>query len=228
MATDSGHVTVAFQANTTELWTYSTLTGARGLKVAMAPGTSPAATLTSAGVAIAFADPNDNLSVLDPVTGFGGFGSPHAPLAPGTGPVITYIPNQPDAYEIAYQDPDHNVRTADSAHAGTFPSPLTAAAGTSPAITTQPNGEIDLAANGTDGLVATWALGTTGVIGITGYLPGTSPSIAAAPGGGTVTAWHNALDTVSTFQPGVGITDTGLTEPATDSPTLAQFTSTIR
>jgi len=123
---------------------------------------------------------------------------------------------------------DHSVRTADFGHSATFPTPLTAAAGTSPAITTLPNGEIDLAADAGNGLVTTWKLGASGVTGIAGYRTGTSPSIAAAAGGGPLTAWQNVSGGVSTFQAAIGVTDTGLVELAADSPVIAQVTNTTR
>lgn len=229
VALDSSNVEVAFQANTGALWTYNTLTGvAHSVGFGMAAGSSPAAALTSSGVAIAFANQNGDLCVVDPVTGFGGFGTPTAPVAPGTSPAITYILHQTDGYEIAYQAPDHSVRTADFGHSATFPTPLTAAAGTSPAITTLPNGEIDLASAGTNGLVTDWKLGASNVTGVATYRSGTSPSIAAAAGGGTVTAWEAVSGNVNTFQAAIGVTDTGLVELAGDSPVIAQVTDTTR
>src|SRR5205807_115999 len=102
---------------------------------------SPSATLTTDGVAIAYVDGNGNLCVSDPTLGFGGY---QAPVAAGTSPAITYIPGLKDGYRIVYQAPDHQVRTADSTSSQTAPTPLTAAASTSPAITTLPTHEIDI------------------------------------------------------------------------------------
>ncbi|GHI10074.1 hypothetical protein [Streptomyces cellostaticus] len=227
-ATGASSFTVAFQANTGALWTYSSATGGRSVGFGMAQGTSPSVTLTSAGIAIAYVDPNGNLAVIDPVTGFGGYGTPHAPVAPGTSPAITYIPNQKDAYEIVYQAPDHSVRTADYAHAQTFPTLLTAAAGTSPAITTLPSGEIDIAVNGSDGTVQTLtSAGTATTIGFA-FPAGTSPAIAPAAGGGAVVAWEDVNNTINTFVTGVGVTRTGVNTFPGSSPAIAQITSLTR
>jgi hypothetical protein len=223
-ATGGTTFTVAFQANTGQLWSYSTETGGRSVGLAMALNTSPSATLTSAGVAIAYVDPNGKLSVFDPATGYGGFG---APVAAGTSPAITYIPRLADGYRITYQGTDHQVRTADSSgvQSATL---LTAASGTSPAITTLPSGEIDIAVNGPDGTVHT--VTSTGALTNTGALfqTGTSPSIAPAAGGGAVTAWQNVRNEMSTFAPGTGVTSTGLTMFAGTSPSIAQITSITR
>jgi hypothetical protein len=231
-ATDASNFTVAFSAGTGSttggLWTYSSATGARNLHLPVFQGTSPSVTTTSSGVAIAFADSNDNLSVLDPVSGFGGFGTPHAPLAAGTSPAITYIAGKADGYEIAYQAPDQTVRTADNLHAATFPTPLTVRAGTNPAITTLPSGEIDIAAGGPDLIVRIATLAGAVTDTGAGIRAGTSPSIAPADGGGAVTAFQNLANGVSTFTPGVGVTVTGLSILPNSSPAIAQIVSTTR
>ncbi len=223
-ATGGTTFTVAFQANTGYLWIYSSETGGRSVGLAMALNTSPSATLTSAGVAIAYVDPNGKLSVFDPATGYGGFG---APVAAGTSPAITYIPGLADGYRITYQGTDHQARTADSSgvQSATL---LTAAPGTSPAITTLPSGEIDIAVNGSDGTVQT--VTSTGAITSTGavFQAGTSPSIAPAAGGGAVTAWQDVSNEVSTFAPGTGVTSTGLNMFPGTSPSVAQITSITR
>jgi hypothetical protein len=224
-ATDSTNFTVAFQAPTTYLWTYSSKTGARNVGLSMAPGTSPSATLTTDGVAIAYVDGNGNLCVSDPTLGFGGYG---APVAAGTSPAITYIPGLKDGYRIVYQAPDHQVRTADSTSAQTAPTPLTAATGTSPAITTLPTHEIDIAVNGTD--LTVHVLASTGAVTNTNapIRARTSPSIAPAADGGPVVAWQDFTNTVSTFSLGAGVTHTGLTIAPTSSPSIAQITSILR
>ncbi|MER5638878.1 hypothetical protein ABT095_18180 [Kitasatospora sp. NPDC002227] len=227
-ATGPDTYTVAFQANNSVLWTYSPATGGRSTGFGMAAGSSPAVTFTSAGVAIAYADQNGNLDVIDPVSGWGGLGTPHAPVAPGTSPAITYVPGQKGAYEIAYQAPDHSVRTADWGHAQTFPTTITAAYGTSPAITTLPSGEIDIAANGVEGW--TWVLdpGGSAFINGSGYQPGTSPAVAPAAGGGWVVAWTDPGNTLVTSLDGVGPNRTGLIPYPGASPALAQITGTAR
>lgn len=223
-ATGGTAFTVAFQANTGQLWIYSAETGGRSVGLAMASSTSPSATLTSAGVAIAYVDPNGKLSVFDPVTGYGGFG---APVAAGTSPAITYIPGLADGYRITYQGTDQQVRTADSSGVQSA-TPLTAAPGTSPAITTLPSGEIDIAVNGSDGTVH--AVTSAGAITSTGavFRTGTSPSIAPSAGGGAVIAWEDVSNEVSTFAPGTGVTSTGLNMFPGTSPSVAQITSTTR
>jgi hypothetical protein len=164
------------------------------------------------------------LWVFDPVLGFGGY---QAPVAAGTSPAITYVRGLADGYRITYQAPDHQVRTADSTSAQTSPTPLSAAAGTSPAITTLPSGEIDIAVNGSDGTVQ--ILTPTGITRTDArFQPSTSPSIAPAAGGGAVTAWQTVSDTVATFIPGTGVTDTHLNMFLRSSPSIAQITSTTR
>ncbi|MFJ9908954.1 hypothetical protein ACIRVK_40000 [Streptomyces sp. NPDC101152] len=226
-ATTASGYAVAFQANNGVLWTYSSTAGGHSAGYGMAQNSSPSLTLTSAGIAIAFVDQNGNLSVLDPVTGFGGFGTPHAAVAPGTSPAITFVPNQKDAYEIVYQATDHSIRTADYAHAQTFPTPLTAAAGTSPAIATLPSGEIDIAVSGADGTVQ--SLTPAGVaVTSTGLHPGTGPAIAPAAGGGVVIAWEDLSNTFSTFVTGTGVTGPGANMLSGSSPALAQITGLTR
>jgi len=198
----------------------------------MAPNSSPSATMTSAGVAIAYADQNGKLCVFDPVLGFGGYG---APVAANTSPAITYILGLADGYRITYQAPDHLVHTADSTSTATPATPLIASVGTSPAITTLPSGEIDIVVSGRNSVSGgsdneLRVMASTGVITtlFAASQEGTSPSIAPAAGGGWVAAWQNGFASISTFVLGTGVTGTGLSIDPRTSPSIAQITSTRR
>ena len=225
-ATGSRAFTVAFQASNSVLTTYSSVDGAHSLGLPMDPGTSPSATLDSAGVAIAYVDPNGHLSVFDPVFGYGGYG---LAVAPGSSPAITYMLGSPNSYRIVYQGADHGVRTADSSGAQSD-TLLTSAATSSPAITTLPTGEIDIALNASDGTVKVVSMAGSGSGTNTGarFEPGTSPTIAPSTGGGVVAAWADPIGKVAFFVSGGGVSVTGLgTDPGT-SPAWAQITSTTR
>src|SRR2546423_537358 len=98
-ATDASHFTVAFQGADSVLWTYSSATGPHRTGLPMRGSTSPSATMTSAGVAIAYVSgTNNDLAILDPVAGFG---DSRNPLAPATSPATTDILGAPDGYRIA-------------------------------------------------------------------------------------------------------------------------------
>lgn len=211
--------TVAFQANTGQLWLYRSQTGAASLNLPMAPGTSPSATLTRSGVAVAYTGQNGKLAVFDPVLGFGGY---NAPVAPGTSPAITFVVGG-DSYRIAYQAPDHTLRTTDSTTAQTFATGQTLATGTSPAITTLPGNQTVIAFGGSDGTIHT--LSSTGAVTGTNaqFLAGTSPSVAPASGGGVVAVWDDINSHLGTFVTGTGVTPTPLVMAGGSSPSMAQI-----
>lgn len=191
VAIDGSDYLVAFQGGDTVLRTYSSTGVVNYLGLAMDPASSPSATLTTAGVAIAYVDENGWLSVHDPALGYGGFG---VSVADGSSPALTYILGSPDSYRIAYEGTDRVVHTVDSSGAAAD-TPLTAAAGTDPAITTLPSGQIDIAVNASDG---TTKYTTTRAPGVavtindpSGFQGRTSPTIAAeASGGGAVVGWQ--------------------------------------
>lgn len=114
VATDGSHYLVAYQGDDTVLRTYSSDGVVHNLGLAMDPTSSPSATLTTAGVAIAYIDENGRLSAYDPASGYGGFG---VTVASGTSPAITYILGSPDSYRIAYEDANRLVHTVDSSGA---------------------------------------------------------------------------------------------------------------
>ncbi|MEY9857875.1 hypothetical protein ABH935_003488 [Catenulispora sp. GAS73] len=215
---------VAFQANTGQLWLYRSQTGAASLKLPMAPGTSPSATLTRSGVAVAYVGQNGKLSVFDPVLGFGGY---TAPVAPGTSPAITFVVGG-DSYRIAYQAPDHTLRTTDSTTAQTFATGQTMATGSSPAMTTLSGNQTVIAFGGSDGTIRT--LSSTGAVTGTNaqFLAGTSPSIAPAAGGGVVAVWDDINSHLGTFVTGTGVTPTPLVMAGGSSPSMAQIDNGVR
>jgi hypothetical protein len=92
---------VAFQANTTDLWTVGD--GHGSWKIAMMAGTSPSITAVPGGYEVAFQDSTGNLETV----GTAGNTNWGLPMAGGTSPSITALTL--GGFEVAFQDSTGNL-----------------------------------------------------------------------------------------------------------------------
>jgi len=182
-----GGFEVAFQANTTNLWT-SAPGGNADWQLGMLPGTSPAiAALPGGGFEVAFQANTANLWTV----GTSGCRDWRLGMLPGTSPAIAALPG--GGFEVAFQANTTNLWTVGSA--GNTAWPLGMLPGTSPAIAALPGGGFEVAfqANTTN----LWTVGSAGnTAWPLGMLPGTSPALAApvaAPFASSISGINAAL-----------------------------------
>jgi hypothetical protein len=180
---------VAFQANTTDLWTVGE--DPHGdWRLGMMPGTSPSiAALPGGGYVVAFQANTGNLWTI----GADNHGDWRLGMMPGTSPSITVLPG--GGYEVAFQANTTNLWTVGADNHGDWG--LGMMMGTSPNITALPGGgyEVAFQANTTN----LWTVGADnhGDWGL-GMMAGTSPSIVAMPGGGYEVAFQANTTTLWT------------------------------
>jgi hypothetical protein len=172
---------VAFQANTTSLWT----TGGAGTHdwgLGMLPGTSPAIAVSGGGYEVAF---QANTTSLWTVTSAGVGSDLRLGMMPGTSPAICALKG--GGYQIAFQANTGNLWTTGAA--GTRDTGLGMMKGSSPSIAALADGgyEIAFEANTTD----LWTTGTAGTIDWKlGMMKGTSPAIAGRTSGDYIVAFE--------------------------------------
>lgn len=168
---------MAFQANTNQLFVFSTGTGAGNTEFGMAANTSPSVTTLGSGEWITAFQSNGNQLWIrrgNTENGNTGFG-----MAPGTSPSIAPFAN--GEWVIAFQSNGNQLwtRRSNTAFENTG---LGMAAGTSPSVAVLANGEYVMAfqSNGNQLCIrrSNGAFENTGL----GMAAGTSPSIAALPG----------------------------------------------
>ncbi len=180
-AASSSVVEVAFQANTTDLWTTGTA-GTTDWKLGMLPGTSPAIAASGNGYTVAF---QANTTSLWVVNSTNGGGDQYLGMMAGTSPAICALKG--GGYQVAFQANTGNLWTTGTA--GTQDTGLGMMKGSSPSIAALAGGvyEIAFVAN-------TTALWTTGTAGTTdwqlGMMKGTSPAIAGRTGGDFIVAFE--------------------------------------
>jgi hypothetical protein len=180
---------MAFQANTTQLFSYSTGTGPANLGLGMAAGTSPSvATLVNGESAMAF---QANTSTLWSRLGSGAYGNTGLGMAAGTSPsVAPLLGGNEEEYVMAFQANTGTLwkRLSSGTYANTE---LGMAAGTSPSVATLTNGEYVMAFQASTGIL--WTRSSSGATTNWGYTmkAGTSPSIAALSNGGYEIAFQD-------------------------------------
>jgi hypothetical protein len=163
--------TVALQANTSQLFTWTRGTGAANTTYGMKAGTSPSIGQLGGSYRVAFQANTGSLFVFDPTTGAvnTGYG-----MAPGTSPSITAL----EGGMIAFQSNAGELWVYQSgglvANSG-----LAVAAGTSPSITRKYNGNYVVAYHATDGNLHIWEVGVSAFNTGIAMDPGTSPAITA-------------------------------------------------
>ena len=172
---------VAFQANTSNLWTVGRDPHGDWL-LGMAAGTSPSiATLSSGGYVVAFQANTGNLWT----TGSTGSRDWGLGMMHGTSPSVTALPN--GGFEVAFQANTGNLWTVGTDPHGDWG--LGMAAGTSPSITALANGSYEVAFQANTGNL--WTVGTDphGDWGL-GMAAGTSPAIAGLANGSSEVAFQ--------------------------------------
>jgi len=174
--------TVAFQANTGNLFTYTKSGGASNTLLGMQSGTSPSLGQYNGSFKVAFQANTGSLFTYDPATGSAntGYG-----MKAGTSPSIT----SEEGSHIAFQADTGNLWIHNPG-AGAFNTGYGMKAGTSPSITKMPplsyqKATYQVAFQANSGELYLYRPG--GYVGSTGYgmAPGTSPSIATLPGSST-------------------------------------------
>jgi hypothetical protein len=165
----------AFQANTGDLWTYSSASGAANLKQGMKAGTSPGiAALATGGFETAFQANTGDLIAVGPKN----YGTGLAMKA-GTSPGIAALAG--GGFEVAFQASNGDLYLYSSA-SGETKLGLGMMAGTSPSIAASGSGfEVAFQANTGDLWTYTSASGAANLK--QGMKAGTSPAIAAVTGG---------------------------------------------
>jgi hypothetical protein len=176
-----GLVQIAFQANTTDLWTVGDA-GNKDWKLGMMPGTSPSITaLSGGGFEVAFqANTGDLWTVGDAGNTDWKLG-----MMKGTSPSITALPG--GGFEVAFQANTTSLWTV--GNAGNKDWKLGMMPGTSPSIAALASGGFEVAfqANTTD----LWTVGDAGNKDWQlGMMKGTSPSLTALPGSGFEVAFQ--------------------------------------
>ncbi|MFT4218296.1 MAG: CHAP domain-containing protein, partial [Micropruina sp.] len=171
---------IAFQANTTHLWTVGE--DARGnWGLGMMAGTSPSiAVLPTGGYLVAFQANTGNLWVVG-AGGASGPGDTKYGMARGTSPSITALAG--GGWEVAFQANTGSLWAVGSHHVGDMHAGM--ASGTSPTIAGLRTGGYMIAFQANTGNL--WVVGAAGASGPgdtkNGMARGTSPSITALPGG---------------------------------------------
>ncbi|MDQ3369206.1 MAG: hypothetical protein M3680_27585 [Myxococcota bacterium] len=169
---------VAFQANTSNLWTL----GRGDWRLGMLPGTSPSiAALRGGGVQVAFQSNTKSLWTV----GAAGNKNWDLGLMAGTSPSITALTG--GGFQVAFQASSGRLWTVGTA--GMRDWSLGLMAGTSPSITALAGGGFQVAFQANTG--ALWTVGDAGGRNWNlGLAPGTSPSITGLPGGGFQVAFQ--------------------------------------
>jgi hypothetical protein len=211
----SAAVEVAFQANTSDLWTTGTA-GTVDWKLGMMTSTSPAiAADASGGYEVAFQANTGNLWVVDSA---GHGGDQQLGMMAGTSPAITALAG--GGYQVAFQANTGNLWTTGSA--GTRDLGLGMMGGTSPAITALTGGgyEIAFQANTTD-------LWTTGDAGTSdwklGMMVGSSPAIAGLADGSFEVAFEANTTSLWVVNSNGGGGDQGLGMYSGTSPSITAY-----
>jgi hypothetical protein len=181
LPTGSAGCEVAFQANTTNLWSVGA-DNHGDWRLGMMPGTSPSiAALPGGGYVVAFQANTGNLwTVGADNRGDWGLG-----MMAGTSPRIAALPG--GGYEVAFQANTGNLWTVGADNHGDWG--LGMMAGTSPSIAALPGGGYVVAFQANTGNLWTVGADNHGDWGL-GMMAGTSPSIAALPGGGYEVAFQ--------------------------------------
>jgi hypothetical protein len=204
---------IAFQANTTSLWTVGT--GNHGAwNLGMMKGTSPSVSdLTTGGYEVAFqANTGDLWTVGASTHGSWGLG-----VMAGTSPSIAGLST--GGYEVAFQASTGSLYAVGAHNAGSLG--LGMMKGTSPAVAAQPGGGYVIAfqANTGDLYVDSSASGAKNLE--LGMMAGTSPAIAELPGGGYVVAFQASNGDLWVYSSVTGAQAYGLGMMAGTSPSIA-------
>jgi hypothetical protein len=210
----SAEQSIAYQANTTRLWTIDADGHPAETSSALAPNTSPAvAALSNGGYETAFVASNGVLWVTNPD---GNGHSTGLQMWPGTSPAIAADGN--GGWMIAAEDKDSRLWTIDSA--GNMIKTPSAMSPTSPAITALSTGGYEIAFIASSGDL--WVQDSAGGHD-TGLVPAAGPAIAADTGGGWKIAIHGAnTDHLWTLDSTGKATDTGaVMASGTTSPAIA-------
>jgi hypothetical protein len=185
---------IAFQANTTNLWTHSLTTGGSGpTTLGMMPGTSPAiASLATGGYAVAFQANDGYLWTYNTATGQAI--NTLLGMSKGSSPAIAAASD--GTYRVAINANGNLLWTWSSANNVGTPTTLGTVAGTSPAMTMTTSGyAVAFHANGGNLWTYTLANGQ-GIDTKLGMSAGSSPAIDALPGSGfrvALNTYGNAL-----------------------------------
>jgi CHAP domain len=208
---------MAFQANTTSLWTVGTDNhGAWNL--GMMKGTSPGISdLATGGYEVAFQANTGDLWTV----GASNHGSWGQAMMAGTSPSIAGLST--GGYEAAFQASTGSLYAVGAHDAGSLG--LGMMARTSPAIAAQPGGGYVIAfqANTGDLYVESSASGVKNVE--LGMMAGTSPAIAELPGGGYVIAFQANTGDLWVYSSVTGAQAYGLGMMAGTSPSIAALPS---
>jgi beta-glucosidase-like glycosyl hydrolase len=180
----TGGFEVAFQANTSSLWTVGAA-GNTAWNLGMRAGTSPAiAVLPTGGFEVAFQANTGSLWTVGKGSGTQNTDW-HVALMPGTTPAIAALPT--GGFEVAFEANTGSLWTVGTA--GNTAWNLGMRAGTSPAIATLPTGGFEVAFQANTGSL--WTVGAAGDKAWNlGMRVGTSPAIAALPTGGFEVAFQ--------------------------------------
>ena len=195
-----GAFELAFQANTSSLWTVGADNhGAWGL--GMMAGTSPSiVNLANGGYEVAFQANTGNLWTA----GSAGTRDWGLGMMAGSSPAITALPG--GGYVVAFEANTTNLWTAGTD--GVRDWGLGMMSGTSPAIATLGNGNYEIAFQANTSSLWTVGSDNHGAWGL-GMMAGSSPAITALPGGGYVAAFE--ANTTNLWTAGTdGVRDWGL------------------
>jgi hypothetical protein len=213
-ATAASGYDVAFQANTTDLWTTGT-PGSEDWELAMMTGTSPAVTaLSGGGYEVAFQASNGNLTLA------GSAGITHLGLGlmAGTSPAIAGLAD--GSYEVAFQANTGDLYTYSPAGGATHLG-LGLMAGTSPAIAGLADGSYEVAFQANTGDLYTYSpAGGATHLGL-GLMAGTSPAITGLADGSYEVAFQANTGDLYTYSPASGATNLQLGMLAGTSPAIA-------
>lgn len=212
--------TIAFQANTGNLWTYTKAGWGSSTPYGMAAGTSPSIGQYKGRPKVAFQANSGVLWTYEPGgavtnTGLG--------MAPGTSPSITALEDGVVAFQASggnlwtYQAGGAITNTGYGMASGTSPSITTL-----PALTNRAPTRYPVAFHGSNGSLWFYEAGGAVVNTGLGMASGTSPSIAALDGPGPTFAIAFQANTGSLwfYEPGGAIVNTGLGMKAGTSPSI--------
>ena len=213
----TGSPIVAFQANTTGLWS-SSGGNASFLGQNLAAGTSPSiAQLPGGGFEGAFQNSNGLLEVFGTDLAF----NTQLGMMPGSSPSIAV--NSGGTYEVAFQANTGALYVFTAASGGVNLS-YGMMAGTSPSIAALPNGTFETAFQANSGIL--WIVnGTTNFDSQAGMMAGTSPSIAANTTGGYEVVWQANSGILWDYTPATGGVDRSYGMKAGTSPSIAALTN---
>ncbi len=212
---------MAFQANTNQLFVFSTGTGAGNTGFGMAASTSPSVTTLGNGEWVsAFQSSGNQLWIRLGSTEYGntGFG-----MATGTSPSITTLQKEghpTEEWVIAFQSNGSQLwtRRSNTAYENTL---FGMAPGTSPSVAPFANGEYVMAfqSNGNQ----LWTRRSNGAFENTslGMAPGTSPSVAMLANGEYVMAFQSNGNQLCIRRSNGAFENTGLGMAAGTSPSIA-------